>query len=50
MRQQEELGLMWLTSLADMYEVAGFLEQSQACYSEAFERILPYVLQGEFRY
>jgi tetratricopeptide (TPR) repeat protein len=47
MRQQEELGLMWLTSLADMYEVAGFLEQSQACYSEAFERILPYVLQGD---
>jgi glycosyltransferase involved in cell wall biosynthesis len=46
MRQREELGLMLLTCLADMYEEIDNLEQSQACYQEAFERLLPDLQQG----
>ncbi|MBW4551312.1 MAG: glycosyltransferase [Aphanocapsa sp. GSE-SYN-MK-11-07L] len=46
MRQRGELGLMRLTCLADMYEVTGNLEQSQACFQEAFDLLLPHLLQG----
>ncbi len=46
MRQRGELGLMRLTCLADMYEVVGNSDQAQACWQEAFDLLLPNLLQG----
>jgi tetratricopeptide (TPR) repeat protein len=46
MRQRGELGLMQLTCLADMHEVVGNSEQAQACFQEAFDLVLPHLLQG----
>jgi glycosyltransferase involved in cell wall biosynthesis len=46
MRQRGELGLMRLTCLADMYEVVGNSDQAQACFQEAFDLLLPQLLQG----
>jgi glycosyltransferase involved in cell wall biosynthesis len=46
MRQRGELSLMLLTCLADMYEVAGNTDQSQTCFQEAFDLLLPNLQQG----
>ncbi len=46
MRQRGELGLMRFTCLADMYEVTGNSDQAQACFREAFDLLLPHLLQG----
>lgn len=46
MRQRGELGLMRLTCLADMHEVVGNSDQAQACWQEAFDLLLPDLLQG----
>jgi len=45
-RQTDGLSLMLLYTLAGMYGESGQTEQSQSCYSEAFERLLPHLLAG----
>jgi len=45
-RQEEELSLMLLSCLTGLYQETGQLEQAQGCYTEAFERLLPYLIEG----
>lgn len=47
MRQEGEMPLMQLTTLADHYMAAGEKEKAQDCYCEAFERLLPSLMAGE---
>jgi len=47
MRQRGDIGLMWLITLADHYKASGDLENSAACYAEAYDRILPNLISGE---
>jgi tetratricopeptide (TPR) repeat protein len=47
MRQEGEMPLLQLTTLADHYEVAGEKEKAQDCYREGFDRLLPHLLIGE---
>lgn len=45
-RQNEGLSLMLLYSLAGMYADTQQAEKAQECYSEAFERLLPSLIDG----
>ncbi|HEY9667173.1 MAG TPA: glycosyltransferase family 2 protein [Coleofasciculaceae cyanobacterium] len=45
-RQEEGLSLMLLYCLAGMYGATGQSEKSQSCYVEAFERLLPNLMDG----
>jgi tetratricopeptide (TPR) repeat protein len=45
-RQQEGLSLMLLYCLAGMYNATGEAEKAQECYVEAFERLLPNLMEG----
>lgn len=45
-RQNEGLNLMLLYSLAGMYADTQQSEKAQECYSEAFERLLPNLMDG----
>lgn len=45
-RQEEGLSLMLLYCLAGMYNTTGQSEKSQECYIEAFDRLLPNLMQG----
>jgi tetratricopeptide (TPR) repeat protein len=45
-RQEEGLSLMLLYCLAGMYSATGQSEKSQSCHVEAFERILPNLMDG----
>lgn len=45
-RREEGLSLMLLYCLAGMYADGGQVENAQGCYSEAFERLLPNLLEG----
>lgn len=47
-RQEENLNLMLLYSLAGMYINTQQAEKAQECYAEAFERLLPNLLEGNF--
>ncbi|MBW4683466.1 MAG: glycosyltransferase family 2 protein [Microcoleus vaginatus WJT46-NPBG5] len=45
-RQEEGLNLMLLYCLAGMYAETQQAEKAQECYAEAFEQLLPYLMQG----
>ncbi len=45
-QQQEELSLMLLYALADMYEAVDQPEKAQSCYAEAFEKLFPHLVEG----
>lgn len=45
-RQEENLSLMLLYTLAGMYNDTQQIEKAQECYAEAFERLLPNLLEG----
>ena len=45
-RQEEGLSLMLLYCLAGMYNDTGQTEKAQDCYVEAFDRLLPNLMQG----
>jgi tetratricopeptide (TPR) repeat protein len=47
MRQEQDLSLWLLDCLARNYSSTGQLDQAQACYTEAFDRLLPHLLSGE---
>ncbi|PSB27020.1 glycosyltransferase family 2 protein [Stenomitos frigidus] len=47
MRQEQTLSLWLLDCLARNYSNTGQLDQAQACYAEAFDRLLPHILSGE---
>lgn len=46
MRQEEELSNRLLHCLAAMYAETGQLEKAKDCYTEAFERLLPNLMNG----
>ena len=45
-QQAEGLNLMLLWTLSGMYECTQQIEKAQECYAEAFERLLPSLLEG----
>ncbi len=47
MRQEGNIGLMWLITLADHCKACGETEKAQQYFQEAYERILPNLLSGE---
>lgn len=46
MRQEEKLSIRLLHCLAGMYSETGQPEKAQECYTEAFERLLPNLMNG----
>ncbi len=47
MRHEGKIGLMPLICLADMYNSAQQVEKAQQCYTEAFDRLLPSLINDE---
>ena len=47
MQQEQELSLWLLDCLARNYTNTGQTDKAQACYAEAFDRLLPHLLSGE---
>ena len=47
MRREQELSLWLLDCLARNYTNVGQADNAQACYAEAFDRLLPHLLSGE---
>jgi tetratricopeptide (TPR) repeat protein len=45
-RQRDGLNLMLLATLANFYQKAEQPEQAQGCYTEAYDRLLPHLMEG----